>query len=143
MYRDPFDEISKLHEEMENIFNRMYRPGLADRSAPALKSTFRSPVVEMDEGDKEIGLCFELPGVDKKDIKLNMEDNIVELKVEKQEQEEDRSGYRKMSRNFYRRIPLQVEVDPENAQAEYMDGILNLKLPKKQAGEKRKQIEIR
>lgn len=142
MFWDPFDEIERIHEEM----GRFFKP----RGKELVKfSGFRTPKCNMHETEKSVVASFELPGVEKKDIELNVTDDRIEVKVNhKAEKEEKKKGmyrYEASSHSFYRSIPLPVDVKSEEAEAEYKNGVLRVEIPKVKQIEakKHKRIEIK
>ena len=105
----------------------------------------RSPLTDLEETDKEVIAKFELPGVEKKDIQLNITENKIEVKVEKkQETKTEKKGFYKEERSykgFYRAMALPPEVIAEKAKAKYKDGVLEVIIPKAETKKKNK-IEI-
>jgi HSP20 family protein len=152
---NPFDEISRMHEEMDKIFNRIfrsYRPlletGKEKGKSLAKYLDYRIPTADVRETPDSVIVSFEVPGADKKDIDLNVTENRVEVKVEKKaEKEVKRKGlysYEARSNQFYRALPLPTEVIPDKAQATYKDGLLKVEIPKvKKIGQRKKRVEIK
>lgn len=152
MVWDIFDEMRKMQEEMDRIFDDFFThspykrvgPGRAlkkvgsGRQMPALRKAF----VDVQETDKEIIITAELPGMDKEDIELNVTSDAAEIKAEKKEErKEEKEGYRAYGRKyagFYRRVPLPVTVQPDGAKASYKNGVLEITLPKKEVSKSRK-----
>jgi len=104
-----------------------------------------SPAVEIIESDEEISLKAELPGLEEKDIRINVEENLLNLTGErtsenKQEGDCVRSErwYGKFSRSF--RLPETADV--ENIKAELKNGVLAVTVPKKEEAKPR-QIEVK
>ncbi|MEM4625237.1 MAG: Hsp20/alpha crystallin family protein [Candidatus Pacearchaeota archaeon] len=144
-----FEEIRRLQREIDRSFNdfwdsESYR-SLPDYTTKRNGLLMRSPLTDLEETDKELIVKFEIPGVDKKDIQLNVTEDRVEVKVEKkQEFKVEKKGFYREERSyrgFYRSIPLPVEVIPEKAKAKYKDGILEVTIPKSEI-KKKNQIEI-
>ncbi|MEM4330654.1 MAG: Hsp20/alpha crystallin family protein [Candidatus Pacearchaeota archaeon] len=136
-----FDRIRRLQEEINSCFRSFFGRGdFLEKE----NSMLRKPLVDIEEKEKEVVLYFEIPGVDKKDIKLNVTEEKVELKVEKKKEEKTESkGYYKEERSyqgFYRVVSLPTKVIPEKAKAKYKEGILEVRVPK--ADQKRKEVEI-
>ena len=79
----------------------------------------REPLIEVvKEGDK-VRVTAEIPGVEKKDIKVKIiGDNILEIKAEGKD-----------GRKYYKRVKLPAVVDLERAKSTYVNGILNVELP--------------
>lgn len=143
MKKDIFD----MYEEMDRMFNSFFGhtmlPDVAER-APKV----RMPVCDVCETENHVNVALEMPGVDKKDIKLNVTENAIEVGVDKKDEKEvkGKEGYRysSMSHQYYRKIPIGKGLDAEQTKAEYKNGILRLEIPKKKISHADvKQIEIK
>lgn len=112
-----------------------------DRSLSSSNPENFIPRIEVHENEKGYEVCAELPGIKQENIDLRLEDNALIIQGEKhqqrkdQEQERSRSEFRYGS--FYRTIPLRKDVDNENIEATYQDGILRVSLIKRQDGTER------
>ena len=99
-------------------------------------------MADLEETDNELIARFELPGVDKKDIQLNITENKIEVKAEKKQEEKiEKKGIYKEERSytgFYRSFALPGEVVPEKSKAKYKDGILEVAMPKAEKTKKSK-----
>lgn len=151
-----FDEFDKMRREMDTIFNHMYpqlehgKLDYGSKTGNKALTTYnsRSPAVNQYEEKNKLITEIELPGVDKKDVKLFIDEDHIEVKVEqKAESETKEKGYYRYeskSASFYRQIPFPVAVDFQKAVAEQKDGVLRIEAPKLKLEEnKRKQLEIR
>ena len=100
---------------------------------------------EVEETDKEIVVRVEVPGMEKEDCRITIEDNLLYLSGEKRfERETNNSTYHVMERaygSFQRTIPLPRNVDTDKAEANYKNGVLSIRLPKV-AGESSKTITV-
>lgn len=149
MMEDIFEEMRAMQEEMDRLFGRFFRtrPMLENSGSKDLITGdhFRSPIADINETDNSVIARFELPGADKKDINLNVTDDYIEVKAEKKTEkkkdEKDYYSYESMSQQFYRRVPLPVSVNADEAKANYKDGVLKIEVPKKKEISKKK-IEI-
>ena len=101
------------------------------------------PRVDVNETDKEIILDVELPGIDKKDVKVEVKDNTLSISGERnQEKKTENAESCRVERHygkFERTFALPDTVLTDNVSAKYKDGILILTLPKT---EKAKPKEI-
>lgn len=103
------------------------------------------PLVDIRETEDALLMHAELPGIDKKDIKVDIKDGVLSLsgerKYEKDITEENvhriERSYGKFSRSFS--LPRNIDVD--KVKAEIKDGVLELRLPKHE-GAKAKNIEV-
>ncbi|MDP3479608.1 MAG: Hsp20/alpha crystallin family protein [Desulfoprunum sp.] len=107
-----------------------------------------SPRLDVSETDQAIEILADLPGMEKKDISVSLEDDLLTIKGERKEEKENKDKqYHTIERrtgSFYRALRLPVEVDIERSEANFKDGVLTLKLPKtKDSKKKVAQIEIK
>ena len=139
---DPFRDLNVLQDRMNRLFDDAGRGWRADE--PAATTTW-SPAVDIYETENEIVVQAELPGVDRKDISLNLENNVLTLKGERRfEKETKEENYHRIERSyggFARTFSIPATVDEEKIRADYRDGILKIALPKKEQV-KPKQIRI-
>lgn len=100
-----------------------------------------APRVDVVEDDGSITVKAELPGIEKKDIDIALEDDVLTIRGEKkQETEETGKHYHRVERSygtFYRSLRLPAEVEREKIEAACKDGILSITLPKKEGAGKR------
>ncbi len=103
------------------------------------------PAVNISENDKEIKVKAEIPGIDPKDVELTIQNNTLVLKGEKKfEEEEKKDNFHRVEcryGSFYRTIPLPAEIDESKVSAKFKNGVLEIKLPKKEES-KGKKIPI-
>jgi HSP20 family protein len=138
--------FASFRREMDRLFDDFFtdwpRSGLLPKGAGAL-----SPDVDVAETDKEITVTAELPGLDEKEIEVNLSDSALTLRGEKKaEKEEKGKTFYRSERSygaFERVIPLPVEVQEDKVEAEFAKGVLTIHLPKSPAAQKKtKKIEI-
>lgn len=106
------------------------------------------PRVDMDETDDEIRLTAELPGVKKDDLDISVTGDRITIRGEKKEEEErKRRGYYTLERSygsFHRSFSLPCDVESDQVNAVFRDGVLTLKCPKSAiAREQRRKISVR
>ena len=93
-----------------------------------------SPRVDVHESDKEIYLDVELPGIDKKDIKVELKDSTLTISGERTDERnvEDSQSCRveRSYGHFERSFSLPDSVEPGKVSAEYKNGVLSLTVPK-------------
>lgn len=94
--------------------------------------------VDIREDDKSYTVHAELPGVDKDNIHITIDGDLVSISAEVKSQHEEKSGHRVLrSERYYgkvsRTFQLGQSVDNESAEAKLTDGVLELTLPKKAA----------
>jgi HSP20 family protein len=120
---DPFEEMNRLHD---HFFSGR---GLA-------KQAFQV-AVDIREEDDAFYVDAEVPGLSAEDVKVDVEKNVLTLSGERKvEKEEIEDTYRRVERHygsFTRSFTLPETVDTENISADLKEGVLALKLPKKEA----------
>ena len=102
------------------------------------------PAVDVRETDGELLITAEVPGVNKDELDVTIQDNAVMIRGERRHEAEDSGeGYYRRELQygrFARSIPLPAGVDVDKAEAKYRDGVLELRLPKlggeKESGKK-------
>ncbi len=109
------------------------RPVAADADDTAVK--FRADIAE---NDKAYTVHAELPGVKKDDIQISIDGDQISIGAEVRREKEVKDGERllrseRYSGKFYRAFALGTAIDEDAVSARYVDGVLELTLPKKAA----------
>jgi HSP20 family protein len=140
-----FEEF--MNRMFENAFNAS-RGGLSQLPLPRsgiLAKTNRQPYIDVIETDKEIVATAEMPGLKKEDININLTDEKLEISAESKQEEEKKGKdyiYReRRSGSYYRSVLLPSSIDSNDAKASYNNGVLEIKMPKKEI-KKRTPIKI-
>jgi len=104
-----------------------------------------NPAVDIYDDEDKIVIKAELPGVDKKDIMVDLKGKVLTLKGERShENETKKDHYYRQERcygKFERAFTLPANVDPDKIKADYKDGVLKIDIPKSEE-QKPKQITI-
>ncbi|HXG68183.1 MAG TPA: Hsp20/alpha crystallin family protein [Blastocatellia bacterium] len=141
MKLDPFRELTS----MQNRINELFRGAFPTFGEQALTTGSWTPAVDIYESPEAVELLVDLPGVDKKDIQVHMESNVLTISGERRLTHDDnRDGYHRVECNygaFMRSFTIPANVDTNKINAEYRDGVLRLTLPKKPEAQP-KQIKI-
>ncbi|MDX8528928.1 Hsp20/alpha crystallin family protein [Mesorhizobium sp. MSK_1335] len=143
--RDPF---LSLHREVNRLFDDVFR-GFDGRlssfgGGSALSGSW--PSVEISNGEKEIKVTAEVPGLEEKDIEVLLDDGVLTLKGEKRSETEDTD--KQFSERYYgrfeRRIPVGYEIKEDEVDARFKNGVLAVTLPKSEKAQSQvKRIEIK
>jgi HSP20 family protein len=133
---DPFSDIARMNplRALDELF-RDLSPATALRGAP-LDQTIS---VDVSETDDTYTVRAEIPGVKKEDIKVDVRGNRVSIAAETHRESEQKEGSRVIRSELYhgqvqRSFALEQDIDDAKAEAKYVDGVLELTLPKKTAG---------
>ncbi len=150
-FEDIFDEIEEMFEDINREFEREFEslirginttPAKGEKLGPIVYGWSvvigpegkpivrqfgnlprggliqeREPLVDVNETDNEVLIIAEMPGVDKSEIKLNATEDTLEIKAEKK---------------YYKLVELPVKVIPDKAKASYKNGVLEVRLTKKE-----------
>ena len=132
---------------VRDLFND-FDPFLGSRRSVFRDDLDLMPALDIRNTEKEFEVTVDLPGVDKKDLDVALEDGVLTIKGEKKgEKREEKNGYtyyeRRLGR-FERRIRIPEAIDAGKLKAEYKDGVLTLSAPKmKEIKPEPKKIEIK
>jgi HSP20 family protein len=136
-----------LHREMNRLFDDVFRgfdlaPFGSERVFDRLTRDW--PSLEVSETDKEIKVSAELPGLEDKDVKVELANGVLAISGEKKTETEDKD--RLFSERYYgrfeRRIPVE-DVEEDKISASFKNGVLTVTLPKApQAQSKVKRIAV-
>lgn len=138
----PFREVESLQREMNRLFDRLAMP--EDGGSTSLGFNF-IPAAELHEAPDQVTLRMELPGIEAKDLDVNVTAEAVAISGERKS--EIKSEEQGMSRSefrygkFQRIIPLPSRIQNDKVQAEFKNGVLCLTLPKAE-DEKNKVVKL-
>ncbi|MCC7104264.1 MAG: Hsp20/alpha crystallin family protein [Chloroflexi bacterium] len=132
--RQLFD-MTDLMEEMERLWERAWTRPMLRTARPVLAPiTEWAPKMDVFEKNGNVVIKTELPGVNKEDLDISLEQGDLIIKgVRKQESEVKEENYYRMERSygsFFRRLPLGFETDPAKISAQYKDGVLEVQIPR-------------
>ena len=142
---DPFDELTTLRNRMERLFNRYGYNEELDQ--PVLAGNWM-PTTDIQETKDALLVKAELPGMEEKDINVEIENNTLTISGErKQEFKTEEKGFERIERSygkFFRAFTLPPNVDPAKIAAHYTNGVLNVTLPKKEEAKPKKvHVEVK
>jgi HSP20 family protein len=142
----PFHELTSIQERMNRLFEDFFgRAPLAPGAEEPLGAWGFAPPVDIYEDAHKLMFKVEIPGMEEKDLNVEVEGNVLtvsgERKLEKEVKEEH---FRRKERHygaFSRSFTLPTTVDPSKIEANYVNGVLAIELPKR-AEAKPKQIKV-
>lgn len=104
------------------------------------------PSFDVSETDSHVHVKADLPGIDVKDLDISIENNVLTVRGEKKQEKEDKTeNYHCVERyygSFCRSFMLPADVNADEIEAVYKDGVLQLTVPKSETS-KRKRIEVK
>ncbi|NRB10950.1 MAG: Hsp20/alpha crystallin family protein [Rickettsiaceae bacterium] len=131
-----------MYDALDRFFNDFRTPALSSLSESDDWSFL--PKLDASETKTEYCLEFELPGIGKEnvDIKISENDLIVQGKKESSKKEEDKDknffARERFYGSFQRSLTLPYDADKENIDAIFKDGVLTVKIPKKEVANEKK-----
>ena len=139
---DPFDELSLLRNRMDRLLNK-----ISDEETPTLTSTW-APTTDIVETKDGLVLRCELPGINEKDVNVEIENGVLTISGERkfEEKTQDKNFHRveRAYGKFVRSFTLPPNVVTDNVKATFTDGLLEMTLPKKEEAKPKKiNLEIR
>jgi HSP20 family protein len=133
--------LATLREEMEELFEP-----LLGEAGDGWGTRMLAPPIDLSETDTAIQARLDLPGVDSKEIDIQVSGNQLTIAGERKEEKEEKGElFHRIERRcgrFSRSVTLPCNVDEDKIDATYRDGVLNITLPKTEAA-KAKRIEVK
>jgi HSP20 family protein len=142
----PIREMSRLQRDIDRMFDDFLSP-VSNLVGNVLdRQVIFSPPCDVDESDSHYLVSFDLPGINKQDVNIEVRDNQLivsgERKEERKEERKDRVSTERLYGAFQRAFTLPSTVDADRVEANYENGVLRVAIPKSEAA-KPKQIEIK
>jgi HSP20 family protein len=139
---NPFRELEDMSERLNRLTGRPMWPA----GQQALVAAEWSPLVDIQESDKEYLIKAELPEIDRNDVKVFIKDGILTIEGERKVEKEDKN--RKLHRverfygKFMRSFNLPKDADEKTVKADFVAGMLNVHVGKCEVAKPR-PIEIK
>jgi HSP20 family protein len=136
---EPWSLLDQFRRDIEQVF----RTGLpATGGDSAIATSAWVPAVDIKEEANQFIIEADIPGVDPKDIEISMENGVLSMKGERRmESREEEKDYRRVERTygvFYRRFSLPDTADAEKVSASGKNGVLQIRIPKREVAQPRK-----
>jgi HSP20 family protein len=141
--RMSFNPFGSLHREIDRLFEEFTR-GPAQGGVPAVSHLV--PNIDIVETDKEIQISAEMPGLERKDVEISLEDNMLTVRGEKKVEDQQKDKNVRVSERTYgvfmRVLELPPGIDPSQIQATMSNGVLKITIPKPDKPQP-KRIEVK
>ncbi len=132
---NPWRDMLGSRSRVNTLFDEFFIPAGVRGNSAAERSWH--PVVDVYENEGHFVIKADLPGIDKKDISLDVKDGVLTLKGERlveEEVKEDKAYFReRVHGRFERTFKLPKHVDADKITADYKDGVLKIEIPKPEA----------
>lgn len=151
--REPELYFDSIHNELNNFLrDTIINPAFSHQLTIKKTSTWR-PAVEIKQSETAYNVKVQLPGVNKDDINVELDNDFMTITAEIEEAKEQKEEKEKNMKyhtcefrygKYQRTISFDNPIKIEDAEAEYKNGVLEIKLPKQQVEEaKTKKLEIK
>jgi HSP20 family protein len=129
---DPYRDMVTLRDRMNRLFEDM--SGSKGEETDLVAHSW-APSVDIYETENEVVLSAEIPGVDENDVEIKIEDNNLTLRGERKfEKETKEENYHRIERSygsFFRSFALPSYIDQDRIEAEHVNGVLKIRMPKR------------
>jgi HSP20 family protein len=132
-----------MERDMEDVMSRLFRDegywGLPEKE-------WFTPTADIAETEKGYEVSMDLPGIDPKDLTVEIREGSLWVSGERKEEKEEKGKtFHRVERHygaFHRVVPLDLPVDREKVEAKYHDGVLMITVAKSPEAET-KRIEVK
>jgi len=139
---DPFQDLNTFSNRLQTLFGN----GASESGSGSSKQGQWAPLVDISETEKAYLVKAELPEVEKENVKVTVENDVLVISGERKfETEEKDSKHHRIERSygsFLRSFTLPDDADGAKVQAEFKNGLLRVTVPKSEAA-KPKHVEIK
>ena len=143
--REEADPFRDFQREMNRLFGEFFGDyPLAERGRGSdWTAAAFVPRVDVSETDTAVKVTAELPGMDEKDISVELQDDVLTLRGEKKSEQEEKgkNWFRREQSygSFHRSIELPAGVDAGKAKAQFKKGVLTFTAPKRPGDQVKRQ----
>ena len=140
--------VQKVTEKSVPRLNRLISPSLWDiyldpfyvpvqwsthplPLAPLMSFPLDTPKIQTIDGDKELRVIAQVPGMSQSDIKVEASEQAITIKAHKKTEEKDNEKFQSFDESFEQSVHLPAKVDADKVQATVKDGVLTVMLPKR------------
>ncbi len=137
----PFREMSRYQESIDRLMNEIMN---LRREEGSLGGDF-TPSCEVNEDEKNYIMKFDLPGIKKDQVKVEVDNDRLTVRAERKEEREEKTKKKYLSEisygSYVRTFTLPQTIDEKKVEAKFEDGVLIINVPKSETP-KAKQISI-
>lgn len=136
MLRDPELSFDSIHQELNNFLRDTFMESVFSHPLNLRKMSTWRPAIELKQNEKEYVVKVQLPGVNKEDIHIDLNNDYMTISAEVKEEKAEKSEDEKIQTSefrygkYVRTISFDNPIKTDSCDAEYKNGILNITLPK-------------
>lgn len=141
---NPFHAMTRMQRQVDRMFDD-FLSGNWTSEFPAIQESVFQPPCDVREDDSHYLLSFDLPGMSKSDVKIDLQDGVLRVYGERKDERERGKGTHARMERYYgaveRVMTLPTNIKPEGIEAQFENGVLHIAISKSEAA-KPKQIQI-
>ncbi|MDB6159991.1 MAG: heat shock protein Hsp20 [Gammaproteobacteria bacterium] len=142
-----FNPLMSLNRDINRLFDDLLQPSALPTVADtAVATALITPQINVSETDTEIRVTAELPGVDLDNLEVDVMDDMLVIRGEKTlEQSDEDENYHFVEcayGSFQRTVQLPFAADPDQVQASFENGVLNITVPKSDQQQRTHRIDV-
>jgi HSP20 family protein len=143
-YWDPLRDLVALQDRMNRLFDEAAHKRARDEDEEGeIERVDWTPLADVYNREDEYLIVVDLPGVSREALDISLSDNRLFIRGERPKDLEFEGRTERPSGNFLRKFgPLPPTVDQKSIAAEYKDGVLRVRLPKREE-QNQKRVEIK
>ncbi len=138
--RSPFTDLFERFDRLLGNLDQGWPSVLTDQAE------IRLPVMDLREEPERFVLTFEVPGIKKDELEVNLEGRVLTMTARSEEEDEDKAGTwhrrERRCRSFQRIVELPTDIDPEGTEARLENGILTVSV-RKAPSDRMRRIQIK
>ena len=149
---DPYADFHRMQAMMNRFFKQSFQDPFRFVSGPdaALTGAMYIPEFDFRQTDSDFVIEMDLPGMEKSDIGIDVEGNVLKVSGEREQNMEsedtiDNGQYFYQGRSFgsfQRSVKIPENSKPEKISAKYDQGVLTITIPKKEVGKEKQSIKV-
>lgn len=136
MLREPELSFDSIHQELNNFLRDTFMESMFSHPLNLRKMATWRPAIELKQNEKEYRVKVQLPGVNKEDIHIDLNNDYMTITAEIKDEKESKGESEKIHTSefrygkYIRTISFDNPIKSDNCNAEYKNGILMITLPK-------------
>lgn len=136
MLKEPELSFDSIHQELNNFLRDTFMESVFSHPLNLKKISTWRPAIELKQTEKEYKIKVQLPGVNKDDIHVDLNNDYMTITAEVKEEKKDKDDNEKVHTSefrygkYIRTVSFDNPVKSDQSSAEYKDGILTMSLPK-------------
>lgn len=150
MLREPELSFDSIHQELNNFLRDTFMESMFSHPLNLRKMATWRPAIELKQNEKEYRIKVQLPGVNKEDIHIDLNNDYMTITAEIKDEKESKGESEKIHTSefrygkYIRTISFDNPIKSDNCNAEYKNGILMITLPKQKVEKsKTKRLSIK